>query len=213
MTRAEIDRAVRQFADAAHYSLAAGFEVAEIHAAHGYLLHSFLSPLSNLRTDDYGGPLENRMRFLLRVTAAVREVWPARFPLLVRISAADWADGGWDLPQSIELAKHLKELGTDLIDCSSGGLVPHAKIPVTPGYQVPFARAIRKEAGVATGAVGLITEPKEAERIVAEGDADAVLLARGMLRDPYWALHAADELGVDVDYWPVQYARAKAKPR
>jgi len=213
MTRDDIDQCVRDFADAARHSLAAGFEVAEIHAAHGYLLHSFLSPLSNRRTDDYGGSLENRLRFPLRVAAAVREVWPARLPLFVRISATDWADGGWDLPNSIELSKRLKTIGADLIDCSSGGLVPHAKIPITPGYQVPFARAIRKEAAIPTGAVGLIIDPREANRIIAEQDADAVLLARGMLRDPYWPLHAAEELGVDVDYWPIQYGRAKLNPR
>ncbi|HEX2061369.1 MAG TPA: NADH:flavin oxidoreductase/NADH oxidase [Thermoanaerobaculia bacterium] len=208
LTRDEIDEVVEQFARAAALSLRAGFRALEIHAAHGYLLHEFLSPLCNTRDDEYGGSLENRMRITLRVTERVRAMWPDELPLYVRISATDWAEGGWDLAQSIVLAQRLRELGADLIDCSSGGAVPHAKIELGPGYQVPFARAIRKEADIATGAVGLITTARQAEEIVASGDADAVLLARQMLRDPYFPLHAAKELGVDVR-WPDPYARAK----
>lgn len=208
MTAGEIDALVESFVASTRLALRAGFRVVEIHAAHGYLLHEFLSPLSNRRDDEYGGSLENRMRLTLRVTEAVRAAWPPELPLFVRISASDWAEGGWDLAQSIELARRLKTLGVDLIDCSSGGLVPYAKIEVGPGYQVPFARAIRAEAGIATGAVGLITDPQQAERIVSEGDADAVLLARQFLRDPYFALHAGRELGVEVA-WPQQYGRAR----
>lgn len=207
MTVADIERVTDQFADAAQRCLRAGFEVLEIHAAHGYLLHEFLSPLSNRRGDLYGGPLENRMRFALDVAHAVRTVWPERLPLFVRISATDWAEGGWDLAQSIEFARALKPLGVDLIDCSSGALVPGVAVPAAPGYQVPFAEAIRRETGIATGAVGLITDPVQAEKIVSEGRADAVLLARELLRDPYWPLHAAKTLGAKVD-WPKQYARA-----
>jgi 2,4-dienoyl-CoA reductase-like NADH-dependent reductase (Old Yellow Enzyme family) len=210
MTAADIDAVVGQFLASAKWSLEAGFEVPEIHMAHGYLMHEFLSPLSNRRTDAYGGSLENRMRLPLRAAGAVREVWPARWPVLVRVSASDWVEGGWDLAQSVELAKRLKDLGVDLIDCSSGGNVPGAKIPVGPGYQVPFAETIRREAGIATGAVGMITDPHQAERIVAEEQADAVLIARELLRDPYWPLRAARELGADVA-WPEQYARAKAR--
>jgi 2,4-dienoyl-CoA reductase-like NADH-dependent reductase (Old Yellow Enzyme family) len=208
MVRADIDAVVRQFAASARWSLQAGFEVVEIHMAHGYLLHEFLSPLSNHRTDEFGGSLANRMRLPLRVTAAVREVWPSKWPVFVRVSASDWADGGWDLAQSVELAKELKGLGVDLIDCSSGGLVPNAKVKVAPGYQVPFAEAIRRQARIATGAVGMITDPQQAESIVASGQADAVLLARALLHDPYWPLHAAHALGADVR-WPDQYGRAK----
>src|SRR5690606_14743200 len=175
---------------------------------HGYLLHEFLSPLSNQRQDEYGGSFENRVRLVLRVTETVRAAWPERLPLFVRISATDWTEGGWDLEQSVELARLLKERGVDLIDCSSGGNVPHAKIPIAPGYQVPFAETIRREADIATGAVGLITHPEQAEQIVASGQADAVLLARPLLRDPYWPLHAARALAVDLP-WPVQYERAK----
>jgi 2,4-dienoyl-CoA reductase-like NADH-dependent reductase (Old Yellow Enzyme family) len=211
MTARDIDRVVDDFAAAARRAIAAGFQVVEIHAAHGYLLHSFLSPLSNRRTDAYGGSLANRMRLPLRVAEAVRSAVPAGLPLFVRVSATDWAEGGWDLPQSIELAGKLKDAGVDLIDCSSGGNVPRARIPLESGYQVPFAEAIRREAGVATGAVGLITDPAQAEQIVATGQADAVLLARALLRDPYWPLHAAEALGVDVA-WPDQYGRAKAPP-
>jgi 2,4-dienoyl-CoA reductase-like NADH-dependent reductase (Old Yellow Enzyme family) len=210
MTRADIDAVVTQFRDAARRSLDAGFEVAEIHMAHGYLMHEFLSPLTNKRTDEYGGSLANRMRLPLRIARAVREVWPERWPVFARISCIDWVEGGWDLPQSIELSRRLKESGIDLIDCSSGGIVPYAKIELGPGYQVPFAEAIRRDAGIATGAVGMITEPRQAEQIVLTGQADAVLLARALLRDPYWPLHAAQELGADVE-WPVQYARAKVR--
>ncbi|MDB5304073.1 MAG: namA 1 [Phycisphaerales bacterium] len=208
MTLADIDVLVAHFVDSTNWSLEAGFEVVEIHAAHGYLLNEFLSPLSNHRTDEYGGSLANRMRLPLRVATAVRKAWPGRWPVFMRISATDWAEGGWDLSQSIEFSRALKDLGIDLIDCSSGGLVPYAKIPVTPGYQVPFSDAIRKEAGIATGAVGMITDAQQAEDIVASGKADVVLLARELLRDPYWPLHAAIELGVDMP-WPQQYARAK----
>ncbi len=208
MTIADIADIVDQFTAAAARAHAAGFSVVELHMAHGYLLHEFLSPLSNHRTDDFGGSLANRMRLPLRVAAAVRKIWPAEKPLFVRISATDWADGGWNLPQSIELSKALKEIGVDLIDCSGGALVPHVKIPAEPGYQVPFAQAIRRDAGIATGAVGLITEPRQAEQILADGKADVILLARAMLRDPYWPLHAAAALGDDIA-WPTQYARAR----
>jgi len=209
LSKSEIAALREAFAGATRRALAAGFDAVEIHAAHGYLLHEFLSPLANARDDEYGGSLENRMRFPLEVVAAVRAAWPEDRPLLVRISATDWAEGGWDLPQSIELARRMRALGVDLVDCSSGGQVPHAKVALGPGYQVPFAEAIRREAGIATGAVGLVTEPQQAEAIVASGQADAVLLARALLRDAYWPLHAAKALGVDVE-WPVQYLRAKA---
>jgi 2,4-dienoyl-CoA reductase-like NADH-dependent reductase (Old Yellow Enzyme family) len=208
MSGADIDGVVEQFVAATGRSLAAGFEVIELHTAHGYLLHEFLSPLSNRRTDEYGGSLANRMRLPLRVAGAVRKAWPASKPLFVRISASDWAAGGWDLPQSIELCRAMKEIGVDLIDCSSGGLVPHAKIPFGPGYQVSFAEAIRREAKIATGAVGMITEAKQAEQIISSGQADVVLLARELLRDPYWPMHAAKALGDDIE-WPKQYVRAK----
>jgi 2,4-dienoyl-CoA reductase-like NADH-dependent reductase (Old Yellow Enzyme family) len=207
MTREDIETAVAQFADAARRSLEAGFEVIEIHMAHGYLLHEFLSPLSNLRTDEFGGTLEARAHFPLQVAEAVRRIWPAYLPVFVRISATDWAEGGWDLAQSIEFSKCLRDIGIDLIDCSSGGLVPGVTIPVGPGYQVPFATAIRKEAGIPTGAVGMITEARQAEEIISAGDADAVFLARALLRDPYWPLHAAKALDADI-VWPVQYVRA-----
>jgi len=208
MTRADMDLVTRQFSEAVQRALAAGFDVVEIHMAHGYLLHEFLSPLSNRRSDEYGGSLENRMRFPLAVTQAVRAVWPARLPLFVRISGSDWAPDGWDLEQSVELARRLKDAGVDLIDCSGGGLVPQQQIPVGPGYQVPFAAAIRERVGIATSAVGLITEAYQAEQIVATGLADAVSMAREFLRDPYWPLHAARQLGVDIA-WPPQYLRAK----
>ena len=208
LTTGELDEVEHQFADAAKRALQSGFKVIEVHSAHGYLLHQFLSPLSNTRTDEYGGTIEGRMKFPLRVIAAVRKAWPSALPLFVRISATDWADGGWDLDQSIAYAHRLRDLGVDLIDCSSGGLVPYAKVPARPGYQVPFAAAIKKEVGLLTGAVGLITEPRQAEEILGSGEADAVLLAREMLRDPYWPIHAAKELGFDYP-WPVQYERAK----
>jgi len=208
LTREEIDRVVSAFAAAARRALVAGFEIVELHLAHGYLLHQFLSPLANRRTDEYGGGLEGRMRVPLAVAAAVRAVWPAERPLWVRISATDWVEGGWDLAQSIELARRLRELGIDLVDCSSGGLVPQARVPVAPGYQVPFAAAVRREAGIATGGVGMITEAAQAEQVLSSGAADIVLLGRAFLRDPYWPLHAARQLGVDVP-WPPQYLRGR----
>jgi 2,4-dienoyl-CoA reductase-like NADH-dependent reductase (Old Yellow Enzyme family) len=181
--------------------------VVEIHAAHGYLLHQFLSPLSNRRDDAYGGTLDNRARLLREVVAAVRGAWPAPAPLVVRVSATDWVEGGWDIEECIELARWLKQDGVDLIDCSSGGSVPNARIPVAPGYQVPFAARIRREAGIATGAVGLITDAWQAEAILERGDADLVLFARELLRDPYFPRRAAAELGVAMQA-PVQYGRA-----
>lgn len=208
LTGAEIDAIVDQFENATRLAVLAGFHVVELHMAHGYLLHEFLSPLSNVRTDEYGGSLENRMRFPLRVAERVRQAWPDDRPLFVRISASDWVEGGWDLAQSIAFAKRLRDLGVDLIDCSSGGAVPGAKIVLGPGYQVPFARAIRAEAGIATAAVGLITQAHQADEIIASGSADAVMLARELLRDPYWPLRAARILGADVK-WPPQYERAK----
>jgi 2,4-dienoyl-CoA reductase-like NADH-dependent reductase (Old Yellow Enzyme family) len=204
----EIGGVVHAFLAATRRSLEAGFEVVEIHMAHGYLLHEFLSPLSNRRGDAWGGSLENRMRLPLAVARAVRDAWPEGRPVFVRVSASDWAEGGWDLPQTIELATRLKAIGIDLVDCSSGGLVPHQRIALGPGYQVPFAEGVRREAGIATGAVGMITQAEQAESIVAEGKADVVLLAREMLRDPYWPLSAASKLGASID-WPVQYLRAK----
>jgi 2,4-dienoyl-CoA reductase-like NADH-dependent reductase (Old Yellow Enzyme family) len=208
LDEAGIAEVVAAFAAAARRAIQAGFRVLEIHGAHGYLLHSFLSPLSNHRTDSYGGSLENRMRMLLQVAKGLREVMPGEMPLFTRISSTDWAEGGWDGDQSIALAKALKPIGVDLIDASSGGNVQKAVIPVAPGYQVPFAAAIRKEAGILTGAVGLITEPSQAESIIASGQADLVFLAREMLREPYWALKTARALGGDPK-WPVQYERAK----
>jgi 2,4-dienoyl-CoA reductase-like NADH-dependent reductase (Old Yellow Enzyme family) len=202
-----IQEVVQAFAAAAQRACEAAFRVIEIHAAHGYLLHEFLSPLSNQRSDAYGGSFENRTRMLREIVSAIREVWPARAPLFVRISATDWVDGGWDLEQSVELARHLKQLGVDLIDCSSGGNVAQAKIPVGPAYQTPFAEQIRRKAGMMTGAVGMITSSSQAEHIVAGGQADAVFLARELLRDPYWPLRAARELGQPMS-WPIQYLRA-----
>ncbi len=202
-----IQEVVGAFAAAARRAGEAGFRVVEIHAAHGYLLHEFLSPVSNQRADSYGGSFENRTRIVRDVVAAVREVWPEQFPLFVRISATDWVDGGWDIQQSVEFARHLKKLGVDLIDCSSGGNVAQAKIPVGPAYQTPFAEQIRREASIMTGAVGMITAPSQAEQIVAEGRADAVFLARELLRDPYWPLRAARELDQPMT-WPIQYLRA-----
>jgi 2,4-dienoyl-CoA reductase-like NADH-dependent reductase (Old Yellow Enzyme family) len=208
MSKGDIERVVAEFGDAARRGRAAGFEAVEIHMAHGYLLHEFLSPLSNRRRDEYGGSLEARAQFPLRVARAVREAFPAQLPVFARISASDWVEGGWDLAQSVQFARRLKEAGVDLVDCSSGGIVPRAQIPAGPGYQIPFAATIRKEAGVATGAVGFINEPYQAEQIIATGEADVVFLARAMLRDPYWALHAAKVLKVDLAY-PPQYERAK----
>lgn len=208
LTPFEIEGLVRGFAAAAERSLRAGFKVVEIHMAHGYLLHEFLSPLSNQRGDEFGGSREGRFKFPLQVAAAVRAVWPEGLPMFVRISATDWVDQGWDLEQSIAFAQRLREAGVDLIDCSSGGMVPDARIPAGPGFQVPFSSAIRQEARIATGAVGLITNARQAEQTLVCGDADAVFLGRAMLRDPYWPLHAAAELGVEVP-WPAQYLRAK----
>ena len=207
MSVAEIAATIEAFAAAAKRSLAAGFEVPEIHGAHGYLLHEFLSPLSNTRTDEFGGSLENRMRFPLQVCAAVREVWPTHLPVFLRISASDWKEGGWDVAQSIQFCTRAKALGIDLIDVSSGGNAHDAKMTIRPGYQVPFARAIRAGADMPTGAVGLITEAVQAEQIIADGDADCVFLARALLRDPYWPRHAAQALGVNME-WPDQYKRA-----
>ncbi|HET7213682.1 MAG TPA: NADH:flavin oxidoreductase/NADH oxidase [Terriglobia bacterium] len=195
------------FAQAARRAIQAGFDVVEIHGAHGYLIHEFLSPFSNHRQDEYGGSLENRTRLAREVVKAVREVWPESSPLFLRISATDWQEGGWDPAQSVELARQVKTLGVDLVDCSSGGNLPDATIPAGPGYQTPFAERIRREAGVMTGTVGFITAPAQADHIIRSGQADAVLLAREMLRDPYWPLRAARELGYPTT-WPVQYLRA-----
>ena len=198
---------VRAFGEAARLAVAAGFQVVEIHAAHGYLLHEFLSPLSNLRTDRYGGLFANRTRIVREVVEEVRRHWPEKNPLFVRISATDWTEGGWDVEQAVDLARALQPMGVDLFDCSSGGNVAKAKIPVGPGYQVPFAEQIRRDAGIPTAAVGMITDAAQADAIVASGQADLVLLAREMLRDPYWPLHAAQELKQEAG-WPVQYLRA-----
>ena len=198
---------VQAFAQAARRALQAGFDVIELHAAHGYLLHEFLSPLSNRRADLYGGSLENRMRLAREVVTEIRGVWPENLPLLIRISATDWTEGGWDIEQSIELVRQLAPLGVDLIDCSSGGNVATARIPVGPGYQTTFAEQIRHATGVPTGAVGMILDPAQADHIVRSGQADLVFLARELLRDPYWPLRAARELGV-ITSWPPQYARA-----
>lgn len=207
LDQAGIDQVVADFRAAAERALAAGFQLVELHAAHGYLLHQFLSPLSNHRTDGYGGSFENRTRLVREVVGAVREVWPDELPLWLRISATDWADGGWDAAQSVALSRMVKELGVDLIDVSTGGLVPHVKIPVGPCYQVPFAAQIRREADIATGAVGMITEPAQAEAIVCEGSADVVLQARESLRDPYFPRRAASELGATLQV-PAQYQRS-----
>jgi 2,4-dienoyl-CoA reductase-like NADH-dependent reductase (Old Yellow Enzyme family) len=207
LDEAGIDSVVAAFAAAARRALDAGFRVLEIHAAHGYLLHEFLSPLSNARTDRYGGNLENRMRLVLRVAATLRELTPESLPLFARISTTDWVDGGWDLEQSVLLAKALKDRGVDLIDCSSGAIVPYAKIPVGPGFQVPFAAAIRARAGIKTSAVGVISEPAQANEIVNSGSADLVMIGRELLRDPYWALNAASALGSESD-WPTAYGYA-----
>ncbi len=204
---AGIDKVVADFVAATVRAREAGFRVIELHAAHGYLLHEFLSPLSNQRNDRHGGSLANRARLLRDVVAAVRTQWPAPAPLFVRVSATDWAEGGWDMDECVELARWLKQDGVDLIDCSSGGTVPHAKIPVGPGYQVPFAARIRREAGIATGAVGLITDARQAESILERGDADLVLMARESLRDPYFPRRAAAELGVRIPV-PEQYQRS-----
>ena len=207
MTEADIARVQNDFVAAAKRALTAGFQWLELHAAHGYLFNEFLSPLANHRTDKYGGSFENRTRLLLDTARAVRQVWPDKLPLAVRISAIDWVEGGWDIEQSIALAKLLKNAGVDLMDCSSGGIVPDAKIKVEPGYQVPFAEKVRQGAQIPTAAVGFITEPKQADDIVRSGKADVVLLARQMLVDPYWPAHAAKALGHKLTP-PNQYARA-----
>jgi len=208
MTDADMERIVSEYTAAVKRSLTAGFKVMELHMAHGYLFHQFLSPVSNHRNDQWGGGLKNRQSFPLKVAAAVREIWPEHLPLFVRISCTDWIEDGWDLAQSIDFCRHLKELEIDFIDCSSGGMVPDAVIPTSPGYQTPFSAAIRREVGIATGAVGLITSPVQAEQILATEQADAVLLGREFLSNPYWPLNAAAELGVDLP-WPIQYKRAK----
>ncbi len=207
LTVAQIKEVADAFAAAASRALTAGFRFVEIHSAHGYLLHEFLSPLSNQRQDEYGGSLENRTRIVREVVQSVRKIWPDRLPLFVRISATDWAEGGWTPDDSVQLAKMLKPLGVDLIDCSSGALIPGVKIPTDPGYQVPFSEKIRSEAGIATAAVGLITDAHQANRIIEQEQADMIFMAREFLREPYWPLHAAKELGHAVD-WPVQYQRA-----
>lgn len=210
LTVAEIASVVEAFAAAARRAQAAGAKLIELHSAHGYLLHSFLSPLSNQRTDQYGGSFGNRIRIVCEVVTAVRKVWPEQYPLWVRVSATDWTEGGWTPEESVELARTLKPLGVDLIDGSSGGNVARAKIPVGPGYQVEFAEKIRREAGIATGAVGMITDPAQADQIIRSSQADVVILARQFLRDPYWPLLAAHALGQDIR-WPQQYDRAKKK--
>jgi 2,4-dienoyl-CoA reductase-like NADH-dependent reductase (Old Yellow Enzyme family) len=207
LSKVEIGEIVGAFKKSAQRALAAGFEVIEIHAAHGYLLHQFLSPLSNTRADEYGGKFENRVHIVKQVIHAVREVRPRSLPLFVRVSATDWKEGGWDLAQTIELSRQVKPLGVDLIDASSGGTVPGVKIPLGPGYQTGFAEAIRQEAGIATGAVGMISEPVQAETILATEQADLVFLARELLRDPYWPRRAAKALDVKIKS-PVQYERA-----
>ncbi len=204
----ELEKVFAAWGEAARRSREAGFDVIEVHAAHGYLIHQFLSPLSNHRQDEYGGSLPNRMRFACRVIDAIREEWPEEKPLFMRISATDWAEGGWDLEQSICLAKDMKEHGVDLIDCSSGGLTPLQQVQLGPGYQVPFAEAVRREANISTGAVGLITEPEQANEIVEGSCADLIFLGRALLRDAYWPLHAAKTLGSDIE-WPAQYLRAR----
>ncbi|UAY52975.1 NADPH dehydrogenase NamA [Ferruginibacter albus] len=208
LDNAGIDKVINDFVEAAKRTFKVGYKVIEIHAAHGYLISQFLSPLTNKRTDEYGGSFENRIRLLLQVVEAIRKIWPQDYPLFVRISAIDWAEGGWDIESSVKLAAILKTKGVDLIDTSSGGVVKHQKITVEPGYQVGFAEQVKKEAGILTGAVGLITNAQQAEDIVTSGKADMILLARQFLRDPYFPLHAAHELKADIA-WPIQYERAK----
>ncbi len=210
LTTEGIQEVVSAFAVAARRACQAGFRVVEIHAAHGYLIHEFLSPLSNKRDDDYGGSFENRTRLCREIVSAVRSTWPKELPLFMRISSTDWVDGGWNIDESVKLAAQLKPMGVDLIDCSSGGNVPHAEIPVGPGYQVAFAERIRCEAEILTGAVGMITSPVQAEHIIRTGQADAVIMAREFLRNPYWALRTARELEQPIA-WPVQYLRAAPK--
>jgi 2,4-dienoyl-CoA reductase-like NADH-dependent reductase (Old Yellow Enzyme family) len=208
MTKEDIEKVLSDFRQATLRSLEAGFRVIEIHAAHGYLIHEFLSPLSNQRKDEYGGSFENRIRLLLQITETIRKEWPEQYPLFVRISATDWAEGGWTIEDSVALARVLKTKGVDLIDCSTGGNISGVRIPVVPLYQTPFAERIKRESGIMTGAVGLITTPEEAENIISTQQADLVFLARELLRDPYFPLHAAKKLGASVS-WPSQYKRAK----
>ncbi len=212
LTVEEIEQLVDNWRNAAERALAAGFDVVELHFAHGYLTHEFLSPISNNRDDEYGGTPENRARFALAIARAVREVWPNNLPLFARISATEYVDGGWDLEDSIKFSGWLKDAGVDLIDTSSGGNSPVQALKTSAGYQVPFAEAIRKQAGIATGAVGLITEPRQAEEILQNEQADAVFMGRELLRNPYWPLYAAAELGDKLDYWPKQYQRAAVYP-
>lgn len=207
LARSEIQKVANAFARAAERAVVAGFRVIEIHAAHGYLIHEFLSPFSNQRNDEYGGSFENRTRLLREVVSTVRGVIPEHMPLFVRISSTDWKEGGWDIEQSIALARVLNPMGVDLFDCSSGGNIPDAKIPMGPGYQVPFAERIRREAGIMTGAVGMITDYKQADEIIRNGRADMVLIAREFLRDPYLPLHAAQAMQQEIT-WPAQYLRA-----
>ncbi len=206
--KAGIEKVIADFKAATVRAIAAGFKVIELHGAHGYLINEFLSPVSNHRTDEYGGSFENRIRLLLEITEAVREVWPEEYPLFVRISATEWTEGGWSADDSVALAKILKDKGVDLVDCSSGGNISHAKIPIKPGYQVEFAEKVKKESGILTAAVGLITGSAQADTIIQQGQADLVVMARELLRDPYFPLRAAHELGHEVK-WPVQYERAK----
>ncbi|HEY2743819.1 MAG TPA: oxidoreductase, partial [Polyangia bacterium] len=208
LTVDEIGAIVTRFRDAAERARAAGFDWLELHGAHGYLIHSFLSPLSNKRADDWGGSFPDRCRFVIEIVRAVRRVWPDRLPLALRLSCSDWVDGGWTLEDTVALATRVKQEGVDVIDCSSGGVVPGVKIPVAPGYQVPFAEAVRKT-GILAAAVGMITEPAQADEIVSSGRADLVMLARELLRDPYWPIHAARALGRPAPV-PPQYARAYA---
>lgn len=209
MSESDIEQAIAQFADAARRSLAAGYEIVELHAAHGYLAHSFYSPITNTRTDRWGGSFENRTRFVRESARAIRKHWPDRLPMFVRLSCSDWTEGGWTIEDSVALARLLKDDGADLIDCSSGGAGQAAKIKIEPGYQVPFASAIRNQADIATAAVGLITDTRQADEIIRSGKADLVLLGRESLRDPHWPIRAARELGVDPALVaPVQYHRA-----
>ena len=208
LDKAGIEKIKADFKAAAKRSLDAGFKVIEVHGAHGYLIHEFLSPLSNTRTDEYGGPFENRIRLLLEIIDSVREAWPEDLPLFVRISATDWTEGGWTGDDSVALAKILINKAVDLVDCSTGGNIANAKISVKPGYQVAFAERVKKESGMLSGAVGMITEPKQADDIIKNGQADMVFMARELLRDPNFPLRAAHELNADVK-WPVQYERAK----
>jgi 2,4-dienoyl-CoA reductase-like NADH-dependent reductase (Old Yellow Enzyme family) len=208
LTQEGIRKVISDFREAAVRALQAGYKLAEVHAAHGYLIHQFLSPLSNQRSDQYGGSFENRIRLLLEVVDSIRMVWPEELPLIVRISATDYMEGGWNVDEAVKLAAILKQHGVDLIDCSSGGLIPHARIPFGPGYQVAFAGRIRKEAGIPVAAVGLITEPAQAEAILQNDQADLILLGREFLRNPHFPLYAASVLGEETD-WPVQYLRAR----